>query len=75
MNLNKKQRMTNKARYIHGLINILKYDVDILRQNIYEQNHDKIDTSLKEVKDLLLKIVVLVNELDDIFNLDKTEGP
>lgn len=70
MNIDIKRRLKNKTRYIHGLTEVLEFEIDILRKHIAECNLTKIKESVSEIEKTLQKLALITNEIEYILNLD-----
>lgn len=75
MNINTGRQLKNKARYIYGLAEILKCDIDILRKDAADCDLNRVRESIYETDKTLQKLFLAVGEIEYILNLDKNEGP
>ena len=70
-----RKQLQDKARHTYGLLNILKCDVDTLRKDINDCNFDKLIDSIRDTDATLQKLLLVVEEIEYIFKLDKIKGP
>lgn len=73
MSVNIKKQLKNKARYIYGLAEILKCDVDILRKDIDDYDLDKSKESVRDADETIEKLLLAIEEIRYIIN--SVEGP
>lgn len=75
MNFETKKQLKDKAQHIYGLLNVLKCDIDILREDANNFNLDKLKESIRDTDATLQKLILVVEELEYILKLDKIERP
>lgn len=71
MNVNTKKEIKDKAKHTYGLLNVLKFDIDILRKDASDFNLDKLEESLHDTEMTLHKLFLVIKELEHIINTEQ----
>lgn len=61
----------DRARFAHGLLNVLKSDVDFLKEDIDKYDISKLQESLYNIDSTIQKLLVTIEEIEYIIKLNK----
>ncbi len=75
MNFETKQQLRDKAGFAYGLANVLKYNTELLIEDITNRDIDKLKSAITDTNKTLHTLMLTIEELEYILKLDKIEGP
>ncbi len=73
MRPNTKKEIKDRTKHAYGLLNVLRFDIDILRKDASDFNLDKLDGSVRETKITLHKLLLVIKELEEIIDISRNE--
>lgn len=74
MNHKEKSNIRSKTRLAYGLVNVLNFDIDNLRKDIYECDPITMSISLSEINETLEHIRDTIAEIEYVLYLHNTKG-
>lgn len=75
MKFETKKQLKDKARFAYGLTNVLKYNTELLIDDISNHDLDKLKSAIVDTYKTLHTLMLTVEEFEYILKLDKIEGP
>lgn len=71
MNIRAKREIQNKTRLAHCLVDVLKYDIDNLKNDTNECIQEELMDTLQETKATMQNLIDILTEIEYILYLDK----
>lgn len=71
MNIRAKREIQNKTRLAYCLVDILKYDIDNLKNDTNECIQEELMETLQETKATMQNLIDILTEIEYILYLDK----
>ena len=75
MNFETKKQLKDKAGLAYGLANVLKYNTELLMEDISNRDIYKLKSTIADTDKTLHTLILIVEELEYILNLDKNMRP